>query len=277
MVRCELSAPSQLLRWLHLMFRGVCMLFGCGVGCAPDEIHGVAILMPKADVATLDKVEQGYDKAWVSLAAYDGSSIDNAFVYVRQEGKSVLPPEQAIPSARYLNVLVSGAKAAGLNSAYIDKLAAHKVYEPSPATLARRAALPSPGALPEITVEELAKYDGNTEGLPVRVGVQGYVFECSSFFGRHKGRDITTRSLYQFRGLSLDDNDDRGRPPYPILSDIDASEPELREYMNRWLDHYVGKETGGPDDGPAVVVGYLKEFKEQQASGVTTWVCPEKK
>ena len=83
------------------MFRGVCMLFGCGVGCAPDEIHGVAILMPKADVATLDKVEQGYDKAWVSLTAYDGSSIDTAFVYVRQEGKSVLPPEQAIPSARY--------------------------------------------------------------------------------------------------------------------------------------------------------------------------------
>ena len=57
-----------------------------------------------------------------------------------------------------------------------------------------------------------------------------------------------------FYGIGLDDNDDRGRPPYPLLKDLQATE---LDYLTCWLDHYALNE----DDSPRQFVGYLKEFK----------------
>ena len=75
------------------------------------------------------------------------------------------------------------------------------------------------------------------------------------FGGTHRGRDITTRMSRQWRGLSLDENDDRGRPPYrtPRAMDDDAEE----EFVWQWCDHYLGK--AGLDG----VVAYLSEYAEQ--------------
>ena len=75
------------------------------------------------------------------------------------------------------------------------------------------------------------------------------------FGGTHLGRDITTRMSRQWRGRSVDENDDRGRPPYrtPRAMDEEAEE----EFVWQWCDHYLGK--AGLDG----VVAYLSEYAEQ--------------
>ncbi len=81
---------------------------------------------------------------------------------------------------------------------YIQKLKSLPTYVPSEETLAKRRALPSPDDLPQITVAELAKHNGkNAPEYPARVAVLGYVIDSSSWFGSHKGRDITTRMIHQ--------------------------------------------------------------------------------
>jgi hypothetical protein len=61
----------------------------------------------------------------------------------------------------------------------------------------------------------------------------------------------------------------RGQPPYPILKDLSTDE---LEYITRWLDHYHV----GPDPtNPRQIVGFLKEFKDQQDSGTSTFKLPE--
>ena len=83
-------------------------------------------------------------------------------------------------SIRYRNILVSGASAAGLTPAYIDKLAALPVYSPTAETLAARESLPVPESLPAVTVAELAlsKETPTLEpGDLWRTSVLGYVFE----------------------------------------------------------------------------------------------------
>lgn len=60
-----------------------------------------------------------------------------------------------------------------------------------------------------------------------------------------------------------------GRPPYPIVKDLSSGE---LEYITTWLDHYHV----GPDPkNPRPIVGYLKEFKDQQEEGTTTFKLPD--
>ena len=205
-------------------------------GGAGDEVHGVAFCMTKESGEELDRTEVGYDKKQVKLEAYDGRVI-SAFLYVNKPHK--VSAEEIPPSARYLGVLVKGAKAAGLNEAYIQKLSEHKVYEPSEETLAMRKALPDPESLRPYTVEELAQH--GVDSKDGWVAVDGYVIPYRTSFNSHLGRDITTRMVNQYYAVPLDDNDDRGRPPYPILDQLD---PDVKEYVLRWRDYYVGKGQG---------------------------------
>merc|ERR1712122_311468 len=88
------------------------------------------------------------------------------------------------------------------------------------------------------------------------VSCLGFVVKCDPYLTRHKGRDFTSRVLMHFNGIPIDENDDDGRPPYPLLTEL--SKDEL-EYLTNWLDYYhVGR--GGE------LVGILKEFREQQES-----------
>ena len=63
----------------------------------------------------------------------------------------------------------------------------------------------------------------------------------------------------------------RGKPPYPLVKDL--TEEEL-EFLNCWLDHYLAGPTLDGKSGVGQIIGYLKEFKEQQDSGVTSLVLP---
>ena len=104
--------------------------------------------------------------------------------------------------------------------------------------------------------------------MNLQVACLGYVYEPEKIpFTAHKGRDITSRSLMQFHGIPLDDNDDKGKPPYPLIKDMS---PEALEFVTCWLDYYALT----PDDIAKPILGFVKEFKEQQKSGKTDFVLP---
>ena len=63
----------------------------------------------------------------------------------------------------------------------------------------------------------------------------------------------------------------RGRPPYPLIKDLTKDE---FEYLHGWLDMYLLPQTENAKDDAGELIGYLKEFKGQQASGVTTFIMP---
>ena len=71
-----------------------------------------------------------------------------------------------------------------------------------------------------------------------------------------------------FHGIGLDDNDDRGRPPYPLLKNLQDKE---LDYLTCWLDHYTLDQN---DSHRPNIIGYLKEFKEQQNTNLTTYILP---
>lgn len=166
-----------------------------------SEVHGVAFCMTEESVAELDRTESGYNKKPVTLHSYDGRSL-TGFVYMNKS-----PPTggDLAPSSRYLGVLIKGAKQAGLNKAYIEKLASHEVYVADEATKKARKERPDPKTLKEISVEELAQHSDQDTW----VAVLGYVVKANSFFSSHRARDMTSRALMQYHGIPLDDNDDR--------------------------------------------------------------------
>ena len=59
----------------------------------------------------------------------------------------------------------------------------------------------------------------------------------------------------------------KGCPPYPLLKDLQGTE---LDYITCWLDHFALDE----NDSPRPIIGYLKEFKEQQNSNLTTFALP---
>jgi len=230
-----------------------------------QEVHGVAFLMDEESLEELDRTERGYNKATVTLKAYDGRDLEG-FVYVPKEEKT----EEYLPSKRYLGVLCKGAKQAGLNSDYIEKLEKLPTYnyKDHPEVLkARNDREKVIGSLKEITNNSLWEHKSDDPW----VSCLGFVFRQNSAFGSHKGRDITTRMLMQYHGIPMDDNDDGGKPPYPIVKNL--TDGEL-EYVTSWLDHYhLGGIKGLMSQEPELL-GFLKEFREQQESGKTTFVLP---
>ena len=63
----------------------------------------------------------------------------------------------------------------------------------------------------------------------------------------------------------------RGKPPYPIVKNI---EKEALEHINNVLDGYQIKNRETMTLNP--IVGYLKEFREQQESGETSYELPNR-
>ena len=65
---------------------------------------------------------------------------------------------------------------------------------------------------------------------------------------------------------------DSGRPPYPLVSKLSKDEVE---YLTQYLDNFqAGVSSDGVGD-LGEIVGYLKEFREQQESGKTSFKLPE--
>ncbi|GMI18805.1 hypothetical protein TrLO_g11882 [Triparma laevis f. longispina] len=240
--------------------------------CQPQsggEIHGVALKLTNEDMNAMDAQEgynpnstKGYKKIEVTVNAYDGRTF-LAWVYSARQPK----PVSTHCSQRYLNVLISGAKDAGLDPEYIEKLSKLPTYTPTPETLALRSKLPPLSTLPSMTVTELAEtkntIDPHDPDSIAYTSIHGYIFRLPRSkitFGSHLGRDLTARFSRHFRGISMDLNDDLGKPPFRLPRDFE-SEGE-REYVRMWRDHYLGKM--GVE---GVVVACLKEYTDQLEEG----------
>ena len=75
-------------------------------------------------------------------------------------------------------------------------------------------------SLREVTRQELLEHRREDPW----VSCLGFVVKCDPFLTRHKGRDFTSRVLMHFNGIPIDENDDDGRPPYPLVVDLSKDE-----------------------------------------------------
>jgi hypothetical protein len=233
-------------------------------GNTDENIHGVAILLSAADVTKLTNQERGYQKEWVRVHCYDGRLI-NAFIFTRTVAgdRPFLLEDEQTPSVRYLNLLINGATSAGLNSAYIERLKTTKTWTPDIALIKKRRNLPNPTDLPVMTVNELFTTRSNSSGENPTceyafTAIYGYVLRLPRkkiFFSSHHGRDLTARFSRHFNGISMDNNDDMGKPPFLKLKELASPEAE---YIMMWFDYYLAKDPK--------IVGYIEEFLTQEPS-----------
>jgi len=212
-----------------------------------SEVHGLAVYMDKESADILDKSEGhhnssfGYGKELVSFKTYDGRDLEG-FIFIGRDPNA----KEYLPSKRYLNLVISGAKEAGLDDEYIKKLESQPTYTPSEATLKARELRPKPEDLPVITFDELSKNDNWTSCL-------GYVCKTEGKFPPHRGKEVTSSNLHSR-------TTDSEKPQFTLIKDM---HPASLEYFTQFLDSYSLDENYKLKP----FVGYLKEFREQQLGG----------
>jgi sulfite reductase (NADPH) flavoprotein alpha-component len=169
------------------------------------RVWGVLHVCADEDLARLDEAElypHGYDRIEVAVLPRGAATAVTALAYV---GTPRFVNDACLPTRRYLNILVNGARAAGLDDEYVRDLAAQSVLvNPEPAPFA-----PPPGDWPALRAAELANH-------PRQTGLDGHVFDMSQARWQHRllwpwfgGKDMT---LFHLRRMdssngreSLDD------------------------------------------------------------------------
>ena len=220
-----------------------------------STVHGISTLLSQADAIKLDEQESAYAIEVHPATVYgkDGETVASE-VYV---SKTPLPldHEEGACSDRYRAVLVKGAKECDLDPSWISHLSNLPVYEPTADTIAKRSLLPPPSSLPQMTIEELSKHNGDDETKPVYVSAMGYVFDVDPIFKVMRGRDVTFRNISHYRGKNLELVDDGGKSPFPKLSALESGE---LEYALRYRDRFHHKSKSGKP------VAVLEEFWQEQ-------------
>lgn len=197
---------------------------------APDpaaRVLGVLHRCPDAALAPLDATEAygyGYDRVTVEVDA-DGEVVP-AYAYV---GMPDFLDEDCLPTRRYLNILLNGARHAGLDPGYVAALEAHPVHEPGTYPPFE----PPPGEHPRFDAASLAAH-------PLYTALYGAVFDMARARPRHEflkgffgGRDMT---LFHLRRLDTSDGNE-------TLDDIrnDRLDARQREYLNAYLHEYAAE------------------------------------
>ncbi|HEX9257912.1 MAG TPA: gamma-glutamylcyclotransferase family protein [Acidimicrobiales bacterium] len=190
-----------------------------------DRVLGVVHLCEDSDLARLDEAEAypiGYDR--VELAVLTDTGPVTAVAYV---GTPAFVDDTRLPSRRYLNILVAGATAAGIDSAYIEALRAHQVlvnedYPPF---------TPPAGEHPGYTAAALA-------ARPELTALADAVFDMSEARPQHRvlrsqygGRDMT---LYHLRRM----DSSAGTETEADIARGRLSEAQ-RAYLNEYLHEYA--------------------------------------
>lgn len=196
-------------------------------GDAADRVLGLVHTISADDLAKLDALEANgvaYLRRLLTVETAEGPR--PAYVYVGLPG--ILDPS-CIPSRRYLNLLISGAEAAGLDPAYVAGLRAQPVM-PLPQ---RSPFLPPREATASIGAAELAAH-------PDWTALAGLVFDMSaarvhlhSFRPVAAGRDLT---LFHLRRHDTSDGTE-------TEADVEAGRipPAAREYLNAYLHEYAAE------------------------------------
>ena len=112
-----------------------------------------------------------YKPVITTIYLYDGRQVQGQiYTRPRESLKS-----QDLPSKRYLNLIIDGAKEAKLDPEYIKKLEAQPYYIPSQETKEKRQNVPAPESLPKISYRELRKQIKSGGETYVFVGLLGYI------------------------------------------------------------------------------------------------------
>ena len=188
-----------------------------------DRVLGVLHQCPDEALAPLDATEacgQGYDRIIVQVEA-DGERIP-AFTYV---GMPAFIDDGCLPSRRYLNILIEGARQAGLDRDYLRSLEAQPVHQADD-----YPAFETPqGDYPVFNANSLARH-------PLYTSLYGAVFDMTDarplheylkgFFG---GRDMT---LFHLKRLDSSDGSE---------SMDDIRHGRLNQVQQRYINGYLNE------------------------------------
>lgn len=190
-----------------------------------DRVLGVLYDCPAEALEPLDVMEayrHGYDRITVDVETDNGRV--SAFAYI---GMPRFINESCLPSRRYLNIVVDGARQAGLDHDYIQNLEAQPVHQPDeypPFT-------PPPGDYPVFDAASLAQHTlytvlyGAVFDMSKARSLHGYL---KRFFG---GRDMT---LFHLKRLDSSD----GKETMDDIKNGCLNEAQQR-YLNAYLNEYA--------------------------------------
>jgi cation transport regulator ChaC len=190
-------------------------------------VWGVLHWCEDEHLALLDAAEaygHGYDRIMVTVRAERGEQ--RAIAYV---GMPSFVDDACRPTQRYLNILVQGATAAGLDPAYVDMLRAHPLHPKQPVV----PYAPPPGEFPTFTAATLARH-------PMYTALDGAVFDMSGARWQHSflqglfgGKDMTLFHLRRLDGSDGSETQDDIR--HGRLS------PMQRQYLDEYLHAYMAE------------------------------------
>lgn len=188
-----------------------------------DRVLGVLYECPDEALPSLDAMEacgHGYERITVEVEV--GSERLPALTYV---GMPAFIDDDCLPSRRYLNIMLDGAKRAGLAPDYVRHLEAQPVHQPEQ----RPPFAPPPGDYPSFDAATLARH-------PLYTALYGAVFDMSQarplhdylkgFFG---GRDMTLFHLKRLDGSDGTESED------------DIRQGRLNEAQRRYLNGYLNE------------------------------------
>lgn len=191
---------------------------------AGDHVWGVLHQCEDQHLALLDHAEaygHGYDRIELTLRTARGEQAAIAYV-----GMPSFINDACRPTQRYLNILLQGAAAAGLDPAYIESLRRQPVHHKQPVP----RFVPPPGDYPVFDDESLARH-------PLHTALAGSVFDMSAARAQHRflqlafgGKDMT---LFHLKRRDRSD----GRE---TIDDIrhDRLDDEQRRHLNEFLHEY---------------------------------------
>jgi len=192
-------------------------------------VWGVLHLCEDEHLALLDAAEaygHGYDRITVAVRADRGEQ--SAITYVAMPS---FLDDGCRPTRRYLNILLQGATAAGLDPAYVDSLGRHPLHPKQPVA----PFVPPPGEFPGFTAATLAQH-------PMLTALDVAVFDMSGARWHHRflqglfgGKDMTLFHLKRLDGS--DGSETQEDIAHGRLSP--AQRRCLDEYLHAYMEEYV--------------------------------------
>ncbi len=200
-------------------------------GNPDDRVLGLLHECPDDALALLDTAEavgHGYARIEVEVEPHNHSAGNHErVVAVTYIGMPQFIDNRRLPSRRYLNIVLKGARQAGLDDDYIQRLAKHPVHEIENYPIFRSP----PGNHPTFDRDTLSEQ-------PLHTALYGAVFDMSEarslhnflkgFFG---GKDMT---LFHLRRLDSSNVDE-------TIEDIRMGRlnQAQKQYLNAYLNEYA--------------------------------------
>ena len=200
-------------------------------GDSQDQVLGMLHECQDDTLEYLDATEaygHGYDRIIVDVDLVDElankTQKQKAYVYVGMPG---FINNDCLPSRRYLNIILTGAVQAGLDSDYIQQLSQHPIHESKDYPIY----IPPAGEYPIFDTVSLSKE-------PLFTALLGSVFDMSNARPHHEflkgffgGQDMT---LFHLKRLDSANNQE-------TIEDIKDNRlnEDQRKYLNNYLNEYA--------------------------------------